>query len=88
MENGKLNNKIDFKKLSKFSRHAPRYTSYPTAVEFKDLEEKDIIPFCKIQTSLLVSIFIFLFVRALVIFVDVMLFILLRLIKEKDILII
>jgi len=45
MENGKLNNKIDFKKLSKFSRHAPRYTSYPTAVEFKDLEEKDIIPF-------------------------------------------
>ncbi|GAB6044460.1 oxygen-independent coproporphyrinogen III oxidase [Caminibacter profundus] len=37
--------KIDFKKLSKFSRHAPRYTSYPTAVEFKDLEEKDIIPF-------------------------------------------
>ena len=36
---------IDFKKLSKFSRHAPRYTSYPTAVEFKDLTPQDIIPF-------------------------------------------
>jgi oxygen-independent coproporphyrinogen-3 oxidase len=36
---------IDFKKLSKFSRHAPRYTSYPTAVEFKDLSPEDIIPF-------------------------------------------
>ena len=36
---------IDFKKLSKFSRHAPRYTSYPTAVEFKDLTPEDIIPF-------------------------------------------
>ena len=39
--------KIDFKKLSKFSRHAPRYTSYPTAVEFKDLSEVDILPFLK-----------------------------------------
>ena len=39
--------KIDFKKLSKFSRHAPRYTSYPTAVEFKDLREVDILPFLK-----------------------------------------
>ncbi len=38
---------IDFKKLSKFSRHAPRYTSYPTAVEFKDLTPDDIIPFLK-----------------------------------------
>ena len=36
---------IDFKKYAEFSRHAPRYTSYPTAVEFKGLEEKDIIPF-------------------------------------------
>ncbi len=48
MENGKLkieNDKIDFKKLSKFSRHAPRYTSYPTAVEFKELKPEDIIPF-------------------------------------------
>ncbi|WP_457562268.1 oxygen-independent coproporphyrinogen III oxidase [Caminibacter pacificus] len=34
---------IDFKKLSKFSRHAPRYTSYPTAVEFRDLTPEDII---------------------------------------------
>ena len=41
------NEKIDFKKLSKFSRHAPRYTSYPTAVEFKDLSEEDILPFLK-----------------------------------------
>jgi oxygen-independent coproporphyrinogen-3 oxidase len=41
------NEKIDFKKLSKFSRHAPRYTSYPTAVEFKELSEKDILPFLK-----------------------------------------
>ncbi|WP_456479933.1 oxygen-independent coproporphyrinogen III oxidase [Nautilia sp.] len=41
------NEKIDFKKLSKFSRHAPRYTSYPTAVEFKDLNEEEIIPFLK-----------------------------------------
>ena len=38
---------IDFKKLSKFSRHAPRYTSYPTAVEFKDLSPEEIIPFLK-----------------------------------------
>ncbi len=48
MVNAKLkmeNDKIDFKKLSKFSRHAPRYTSYPTAVEFKDLSQNDIIPF-------------------------------------------
>ncbi|ACM93156.1 oxygen-independent coproporphyrinogen III oxidase [Nautilia profundicola AmH] len=41
------NEKIDFKKLSKFSRHAPRYTSYPTAVEFKDLSEDEILPFLK-----------------------------------------
>jgi oxygen-independent coproporphyrinogen-3 oxidase len=38
---------IDFKKLSRFSRHAPRYTSYPTAVEFKDLSPEDIIPHLK-----------------------------------------
>jgi len=37
--------KIDFEKLSRFSRHAPRYTSYPTAVEFKDLVPEDVIPF-------------------------------------------
>jgi len=39
----KFNDKIDFKKLSKFSRHAPRYTSYPTAVEFRELSEEDYI---------------------------------------------
>ena len=39
--------KIDFKKLSRFSRHAPRYTSYPTAVEFKELTPEDIIPHLK-----------------------------------------
>ncbi len=53
---------IDFKKYAKFSRHAPRYTSYPTAVEFKELTPEDIyddlksnkplslyfhLPFCK-----------------------------------------
>ena len=38
---------IDFKKLSKFSRHAPRYTSYPTAVEFKELSPEDILPHLK-----------------------------------------
>jgi len=38
---------IDFKKLSRFSKHAPRYTSYPTAVEFKELNQEDIIPFLK-----------------------------------------
>ena len=42
-----MSEQIDFKKLSKFSRHAPRYTSYPTAVEFKDLIPEDIIPFLK-----------------------------------------
>ncbi|GAB6074620.1 oxygen-independent coproporphyrinogen III oxidase [Nautilia lithotrophica] len=48
MQNNKFQNeKIDFKKLSKFSRHAPRYTSYPTAVEFKELSESDILPFLK-----------------------------------------
>ncbi len=39
--------KIDFKKLSKFSRHAPRYTSYPTAVEFKDLSEDDVLEYLR-----------------------------------------
>jgi len=43
------NEKIDFEKLAKYSRHAPRYTSYPTAVEFKDLTPIDVIPF--IQNS-------------------------------------
>ncbi|GAX87930.1 oxygen-independent coproporphyrinogen III oxidase [Lebetimonas natsushimae] len=38
-----INEKIDFEKLAKYSRHAPRYTSYPTAVEFKDLAPEDII---------------------------------------------
>ncbi|EDM24022.1 oxygen-independent coproporphyrinogen III oxidase [Caminibacter mediatlanticus] len=53
---------IDFKKYAKFSRHAPRYTSYPTAIEFKELSPEDIyedlksnkpislyfhLPFCK-----------------------------------------
>jgi len=38
---------IDFRKLSRFSKHAPRYTSYPTAVEFKELNQEDIIPFLK-----------------------------------------
>ncbi len=38
---------IDFKKLSRFSRSAPRYTSYPTAVEFSDLKEEDIFPHLK-----------------------------------------
>jgi len=36
---------IDFEKYAKYSRPAPRYTSYPTAVEFKDLKPEDIIPF-------------------------------------------
>ena len=31
---------IDFDKFAKYSRPAPRYTSYPTAVEFKDLKEE------------------------------------------------
>ena len=44
-------NGIDFKKLAKFSRHAPRYTSYPTAIEFKDLTPEDIIPFLKNSTK-------------------------------------
>jgi oxygen-independent coproporphyrinogen-3 oxidase len=36
---------IDFEKFAKYSRPAPRYTSYPTAVEFKDLTPEEIIPF-------------------------------------------
>ena len=36
---------IDFDKFAKYSRPAPRYTSYPTAVEFKDLSMEDILPF-------------------------------------------
>ena len=43
---------IDFEKLAKFSKNAPRYTSYPTAVEFKDLSEKDILPFLKSKKPL------------------------------------
>jgi len=38
---------IDFDKFAKYSRPAPRYTSYPTAVEFKDLSMEDILPFYK-----------------------------------------
>jgi len=38
---------IDFEKFGKYSRPAPRYTSYPTAVEFKDLTMEEIIPFYK-----------------------------------------
>jgi len=38
---------IDFEKFAKYSRPAPRYTSYPTAVEFKDLSMEDILPFYK-----------------------------------------
>jgi len=38
---------IDFEKFGKYSRPAPRYTSYPTAVEFKDLTMEDILPFYK-----------------------------------------
>jgi oxygen-independent coproporphyrinogen-3 oxidase len=36
---------IDFEKFAKYSRPAPRYTSYPTAVEFRDLTPEEIIPF-------------------------------------------
>ena len=36
---------IDFEKYGKYSKPAPRYTSYPTAVEFKDLSPEKIIPF-------------------------------------------
>ncbi len=38
---------IDFDKFAKYSRPAPRYTSYPTAVEFRDLSMEDILPFYK-----------------------------------------
>jgi len=38
---------IDFEKFAKYSRPAPRYTSYPTAVEFKDLSMEEILPFYK-----------------------------------------
>jgi oxygen-independent coproporphyrinogen-3 oxidase len=38
---------IDFQKLAKYSKHAPRYTSYPTAVEFKPLKPEEIIPHLK-----------------------------------------
>jgi oxygen-independent coproporphyrinogen-3 oxidase len=38
---------IDFQKLAKYSKHAPRYTSYPTAVEFKPLTPADIYPHLK-----------------------------------------
>ena len=42
---------IDFEKFAKYSRPAPRYTSYPTAVEFKDLTPEDIIPFYQNSTK-------------------------------------
>jgi len=42
---------IDFDKFAKYSRPAPRYTSYPTAVEFKDLKMEDIVPFYKNSTK-------------------------------------
>jgi oxygen-independent coproporphyrinogen-3 oxidase len=42
---------IDFEKFAKYSRPAPRYTSYPTAVEFKDLTPEEIIPFYQNSTK-------------------------------------
>ena len=42
---------IDFDKFARYSRPAPRYTSYPTAVEFKDLKMEDIVPFYKNSTK-------------------------------------
>ncbi len=42
---------IDFEKYAKYSRPAPRYTSYPTAVEFKDLTPEEIIPFYQNSTK-------------------------------------
>ncbi|NQY94308.1 MAG: radical SAM protein, partial [Campylobacteraceae bacterium] len=41
---------IDFKKFEKYSKPGPRYTSYPTAPEFRDdFNEKDLISFYKNQ---------------------------------------
>ena len=42
---------IDFNKFAKYSRPAPRYTSYPTAVEFRDLTMEEILPFYKNDKS-------------------------------------
>jgi oxygen-independent coproporphyrinogen-3 oxidase len=42
---------IDFEKFAKYSRPAPRYTSYPTAVEFRDLTPEEIIPFYQNSTK-------------------------------------
>ena len=44
---------IDFKKFEKYSKAGPRYTSYPTAPEFKEeFSEKDLIDLYKKQDSL------------------------------------
>ena len=43
---------IDFKKFEKYSKAGPRYTSYPTAPEFKEeFSEKDLIDLYKKQDS-------------------------------------
>ncbi len=43
---------IDFKKFEKYSKAGPRYTSYPTAPEFKEeFSEKDLINLYKKQDS-------------------------------------
>jgi oxygen-independent coproporphyrinogen-3 oxidase len=52
MERGTLRAKgewgeIDFKKWEKYSKAVPRYTSYPTAVEFKPLTPEEVIPHLK-----------------------------------------
>ena len=43
---------IDFKKFEKYSLPGPRYTSYPTAVEFnEEFSKNDLIKFYQTQDS-------------------------------------
>lgn len=66
----------DYKAFVKYSKAGPRYTSYPTAVEFNtNFKYEEYIEILKSKTKLYRFIFICLFAEVLVISVAVMLFI-------------
>lgn len=66
----------DYKAFVKYSKAGPRYTSYPTAVEFNaNFKYEEYIEILKSKIDLYRFIFIYHFVGVLVIFVVAMLFI-------------
>lgn len=67
----------DYKAFVKYSKAGPRYTSYPTAIEFNaNFKYEEYIEILKSKIDLYRFIFIYHFVGVPVIFVVAMLFIL------------